>query len=145
MNDHSQRTTAAFLLLALAFTPACLVRKRVVTQPGTKANQPLMTASKDQLIGLVHAVYDPIDSLNLKLQMSPSVGGLYGGEVTDYPTIRGFILYAKPDQIRVIGLDPVIHSTAFDMVSRGNQFHVLLPSKNLFIEGRNDAPASSNS
>jgi outer membrane lipoprotein-sorting protein len=137
------RHTTVLILLALASLPACLVRKRVVTQPGTKQNQPLLKATKEQLIELIHSVDDPIQSFNLKVQMSPSIGSLYGGEITDYPTIRGFILFARPDQIRVIGLDPVIHSTAFDMVSRGNQFSVLIPSKNLFIEGRNDAPANS--
>ncbi len=75
--------------------------------------------------------------------MSPSVGSLHGGQVTDYPTISGFILFLRPDNIRVVGLDPVIHSTAFDMVSMGNDFRVSIPVKSQFIEGQNDAPANS--
>ena len=75
--------------------------------------------------------------------MSPSVGSLYGGQVTDYPTITGFILFLRPNTIRVIGLDPVIHSTAFDMVSIGNEFRVSIPVKSQFLEGRNDSPATS--
>jgi outer membrane lipoprotein-sorting protein len=52
-------------------------------------------------------------------------------------------LFRKPDQIRIIGQDPVIHTTAFDMVSSGPEFRVYLPSKKLFIIGQNDAPTTS--
>lgn len=76
--------------------------------------------------------------------MSASVGKLYGGQVTDYPAITGYIFFMRPDDIRVVGLDPVIHSTAFDMVSEGNDFHVSIPSKNEFIIGKNDAPSSQS-
>ncbi|MBV8865544.1 MAG: DUF4292 domain-containing protein [Acidobacteriaceae bacterium] len=75
--------------------------------------------------------------------MSPSIGSLYGGQVTDYPTITGFIIFQRPENIRIVGLDLVIHSTAFDMVSTGNEFRVSIPAKSQFIEGRNDAPSSS--
>lgn len=76
--------------------------------------------------------------------MSASIGKLYGGKVTDYPAITGYIFFLRPDNIRVIGLDPVIHSTAFDMVSQGNDFRVSVPSKNEFIIGKNDAPPSQS-
>ncbi len=114
-----------------------------MTPPGQRVPQPLLSASKDQLIQKIHQVCDPIQSFTMKIDMSPSVGSVYGGKVTDYPTITGFILFLKPDDIRVVGLDPVIHSTAFDMASSGNDFHVLIPSKNEFIAGRNDSQPSS--
>ena len=95
------------------------------------------------MIQQIHQIFDPINSFTMKTDMSPSVGSLYGGQVTDYPTISGYILFLKPGDIRVIGLDPVIHSTAFDMVSTGNDFRVSIPSRNLFFVGRNDAPAQS--
>lgn len=76
--------------------------------------------------------------------MSASIGSLYGGKVTDYPAITGYILFLRPDDIRVIGLDPVIHGTAFDMASVGNTFRVSIPPKNQFITGNNDAPATQS-
>jgi hypothetical protein len=79
----------------------------------------------------------------MKVDMSPSVGSLYGGQVTDYPTITGIVLFLEPRDIRVIGLDPVVHGTAFDMVSVGESFRVSLPAKSQFIEGRDDLPANS--
>ena len=132
------------IVAAVAFEPACLVRKRIVKPPGAKENRPLLKATKEELIERIRNISDPIESFNLKVDMAPSVGNLYGGQVTDYTSIIGYILYRKPDQIRVIGLEPAIHGTAFDMVSMGNDFRVSIPLKSQFIEGRNDAPPSSS-
>lgn len=103
----------------------------------------MLTADKTQLINRIHAIADPIQSFTMKVDMAPSVGNLRGGTVSDYPTISGYILFRQPDKIRVIGLDPVVHGTAFDMLSIGNRFMVSIPSRNEFIEGANDAPANS--
>jgi len=131
------------IVAVLAFEPACLVRKRIVKPPGAKENRPLLSATKEELIQRIRNIYDPIQSFNLKVDMAPSVGNLYGGTVTDYTSIIGYILFRKPDQMRVIGLEPAIHGTAFDMVSTGNDFRVSIPLKNRFFEGRNDAPPSA--
>ncbi len=115
----------------------------MVAPAGQKVPRPLLTATREELLQRVHQIADPIQSFTMKADMSPSVGGIHGGQVTDYPTISGLIVFLKPDNIRVIGLDPVIHSTAFDMVSTGNDFRVSIPIKNQFFEGQNDAPATS--
>jgi hypothetical protein len=120
-----------------------LVRTRTVVQRGQPANKPVLTANKQELLDRIHRLADPLRSFSLKVDMSPSVGGVFGGKVTDYPTIQGFIFFRRPDQIRVIGLDPVVHSTILDMVSMGNDFRVSRPAKSQFIEGANDAPATS--
>lgn len=139
-----RRKLAWMILAAIAFEPACLVRKRIVKPPGEKENRPLLSATKEELIQRIREVSDPVESFNLKVDMAPSVGSLYGGEVTDYTSVIGYILYRKPDQIRVIALEPAIHGTAFDMVSTGNEFRVSIPLKNQFLEGRNDAPPSAS-
>ena len=131
----------AFLLCI--FSSGCFVRRRVVAPQGARVPKPLLSATKEELIQKIHQISDPIQSFTMKTDMSPSVGSLYGGQVTDYPTISGFIIFQKPDNIRIVGLDLVIHSTAFDMVSTGNDFRVSIPAKSQFIEGRNDAPSSS--
>ncbi len=77
------------------------------------------------------------------MDMTPSLGSVYKGEITEFAGVRGFVLFRQPDEMRIIGLDPVIHTRAFDMVSMGPEFKVYLPSKNRFVEGRNDAPATS--
>ncbi len=140
---RSRRKLLAILPALCFFLSGCLVRRRVVVPPGEKVSRPLLTATKEQLLQRIHQISDPIQSFTMKVDMSPSVGGIHGGQVTDYPTISGFIFFLRPSDIRVVGLDPVIHSTAFDMASTGNQFRVYIPVKSQFIEGQNDAPATS--
>jgi len=132
-------------LLCLAIPLAgCLVQHRIVAPPGKVRNRPLLTASKDELIQRLRETFAPIHSFNMRADMSASVGKLYGGELTDYATVRTYVLFLRPADIRVIGLDPVVHSsTIFDMVSTGNDFRVSIPSKERFIIGDNDAPPSS--
>jgi hypothetical protein len=128
----------------MALLTSCFVQHRTVAPPGKVTNRPLLTASKDDLIERIHQAADPIRSFNMRADMSASVGKLYGGELTDYATVRTTVLFRRPDNIRVIGLDPVVHSSLiFDMVSTGRDFRVSVPSKNTFIEGDNDAPPNS--
>ena len=130
-------------IFTILISSSCLVRTRTVVPRGQPANRLALTATREDLLNRIHKIADPIQSFNLKVDMSPSVGGVFGGKVTDYPTIQGFILFRRSDQIRVVGLDPVVHSTVVDMVSTGNDFRVSIPAKSLFIEGVNDAPATS--
>jgi hypothetical protein len=132
----------AFVFL-LSFCSGCLVRTRTVTPRGQLPNKPILTATKQDLLERIHRVADPIKAFSLKVDMSPSVGSVFGGKVTDYPTIHGFVLFRRPDQIRMIGLDPVVHSTILDMASLSNDYRVSIPTKSLFIEGSNDAPGTS--
>ena len=142
---RARRELATIILLGIICLPSCLVRRRVVPKPGAAKHEtrPLLTATKEELIQRIHIISDPIISFTLKADISPSVGSLYGGQVTDYATITGYVLFLRPNSIRVIGQDPVIHSTAFDMVSTGNDFRVSIPLKNQFFIGQNDAPTNS--
>ncbi len=140
---QGKRGLIAALSFFSFFSSGCLVRRRVVAPPGQRAPKPLLVATKEQLIEKLYSISDPIQSFFMKTVMSPSVGGLYGGQVTDYPAINGFIFFLKPKDIRVVALDPVIHTTAFDMVSTGVDFRASIPSRSEFIVGRNDAPAAS--
>jgi outer membrane lipoprotein-sorting protein len=134
---------AAVVCLLAVFSSSCLVRRRLVTRQGKHDTRPLLTATKEDLIQRIRATYQPIHSFTATLDMTPSLGSVYKGEISEFPSVRGYVIFRKPGDIRIIGLDPVIHSRAFDMVSLGKDFHVSLPSKNLFIEGHNDAPADS--
>lgn len=135
---------ALVLCLALA-TSGCFVRKRTIAPPpGQPANRPILVATKEELIERIHSSFDPIQDFNMRADMSPSVGSVYTGALTDYAAIRAYVLFRRPDEIRVIGFDPVVHSTTiFDMVSSGNDYRVSLPTKNQFLEGANDAPPAS--
>jgi hypothetical protein len=136
------RRNLALVILAILPTAGCLVRKRTVPPPPQSHNLPPRTASKEELIQLVRRASEAIQSFSMRADISPSVVGQNGGELTDYATIRGYFLFHKPDEIRINGLDPVVHSAMiFDMASAGTGFRVYIPSKNRFLEGSNDAPA----
>jgi hypothetical protein len=79
----------------------------------------------------------------MKADLSPSVLNPSKGSATDYATVSAYILFRKPQDIRIIGQDPVIETTIFDMVSNGDEFRVSIPRKKRFIIGRNDAPPTS--
>jgi hypothetical protein len=128
---------------ALSVTPACFVRKRAVTTLAPQQSRPLLSATKDELLQRVHEVTDPIQSFVMKADLSPSVLDPSKGTATDYATVGAYILFRKPDEIRILGQDPVIGSTIFDMVSNGREFRVSIPHNKRFIIGNNDAPETS--
>jgi Domain of unknown function (DUF4292) len=128
------------LCLALAVTPACFVRRRAVTASAIRPSSPLLAATKDDLIQRLHGISDPIQSFLMTADLSPSVLEPSKGTATDYATVSAYVLFQKPDDIRVLGRDPVIGSTIFDMVSNASQFSVSIPPKKRFIIGNNNAP-----
>lgn len=140
-----RRRLVCVVCLAAMWLESCLVEHHRTAPPGHVSNRTLREATKEQLIDFLRVDFDPIQSFNMSADMSAATGKLYGGELTEYATVRTYVLFLRPDNIRVLGLDPVLHSsTIFDMVSTGSQFRVYIPSKNRFITGSNNAPPSSN-
>jgi outer membrane lipoprotein-sorting protein len=115
----------------------------VVAAPGSRPNRPPMTATKEGLIQRIHRASDPIQSFLMKVKMASSVGSQYQGTITDYATVGAYILYQRPDALRIIGQDPLLSTTIFDMVSTGREFRIDIPSKKRFLVGDNEAPANS--
>jgi hypothetical protein len=134
---------AIILCLTLAAMPACLVRRHAVTPRASRQNIPLVSATKEQLIQRVHALSDPIQSFIMRADLSPSVTNPSKKVVTDYATVGAAILFRRPYEIRILGKDPVLGATIFDMVSSGNEFRVYIPSKGRFLIGSNSAPGTS--
>lgn len=128
---------------ALAGTSSCFVRRRILNSPVARQNAPMVRATKDELIQRLHALSDPLQSFLMRADLSPSVLHPSKGTATDYATVSAYILFRRPDDIRILGKDPMIGATIFDMVSNGNQFRVSIPPKRRFIVGNNDAPEAS--
>ena len=117
---------------------ACLARRRVITRNKAAPAQSLLTADKHDLLTLIEKQYQAVNTLNATVDMVPAVGSVIKGKITEYKDVLGYILFKKPDDIRMIGLYPVVRNKAFDMVSRGADFRLFVPSKNRFIVGRNE-------
>ncbi|HEY6763912.1 MAG TPA: DUF4292 domain-containing protein [Candidatus Sulfotelmatobacter sp.] len=131
-----------FLFLAGLSTPGCLLRRRPVEEQYSKA--PLKTASQQDLIDSINQQAEKIRSLKATVDIDTSVGGAKKGQVTDYKEIRGYVLARKPAMLHMIGLLPIVRTTAFDMVSNGEDFKVWIPPKNRFVVGKNGVQAQNS-
>jgi hypothetical protein len=118
-----------------------LLRTRPVEEQYSKA--PLKDATQQQLIDSVNRQAQTIQSLKATVDIDTSAGGVKKGQITDYKEIRGYVLARKPAMLHMIGLLPIVRTTAFDMVSDGNQFELWIPPKNRFVIGQNHGPAQN--
>jgi hypothetical protein len=97
-----------------------------------------LVADKASLIAAIARTYGEIHNFSATVDMTPARGSVEKNQITEYKDITGYILFNKPDDMRLVGLYPVVHTTAFDMTSNATDFRLYLPSKNLFMEGKND-------
>jgi len=143
---HRQVPVALALILGLA-SSSCLYTKRVIFRHGKKVTATtapmLRTATRDELSARIASFYNAINSFQATVDLTPSIGSVYTGAITEIKDVRAHVLFRKPASIRIIGQYPVVRTTAFDMVSDGTDFKVFLPSKSLFEVGSNSAPRSS--
>jgi len=126
------------LIYSVVLVTSCLARRRVITRNKAAPAQSLLTADKHDLLTLIERQYQAIDTLNATVDMVPAVGSAIKGKITEYKDVLGYLLFKKPDEMRLVGLYPVVRNKAFDMVSRGMDFRLFVPSKNQFIVGRNE-------
>jgi outer membrane lipoprotein-sorting protein len=68
--------------------------------------------------------------------LEPTAGSVYSGVIKEYHDVKGFILLDRPSTIRIIGQAPVVRTNIFDMVSKGEEFSLYIPSKQKFIVGK---------
>ncbi len=127
---------ALTLLLAVLPTTGCLFRTRPVEETYSKA--PLRETSQLALIDSINQQAEKLQSLQATVDIDTSAGGAKKGHVTDYKEIRGYVLARKPAMLHMIGLLPIVRTTAFDMVSNGEEFKLWIPPRNRFVVGRNE-------
>jgi len=71
------------------------------------------------LIDSINQQAEKLRSLQATVDIDTSAGGAKKGHVTDYKEIRGYVLTRKPAMLHMIGLLPIVRTTAFDMEQRG--------------------------
>lgn len=141
-----RRRVRALLILiclsALDFS-GCFVRRRIITRKGSNPTPVLLTADKQTLIDRLARNYQAIQSFSATVDMTPALGSSEKNKITEYKDVRGYIVFRKPADIRIIGLYPVVRNKAFDMLSNGTNFRLYLPAKNRFVTGSNNLIANS--
>ncbi len=140
----ANRSGAVVLLFTTVLSlSSCASRLRTIVRASHPTSQALLTATKAELIKRVADNYAAVRSFSTTVDLTSSIGSVNKGKIKDYTDITAYIDFRKPGDIRVVGILPVVHSTAFHMVSDGEEFRVSIPVKSKFIQGRNDAPAIS--
>src|SRR5215475_10495377 len=117
------------IALCLPVLTGCLSHTRKLQQP--KMPGVVMSADVQELVSGINKQYDAIQSLNATVEFQASVGGELKGKVTDYTSVKGYILLRKPEMLRVLGLLPVLSTRAFDLASDGSTFKLLIPLENM--------------
>jgi outer membrane lipoprotein-sorting protein len=107
--------------------------------------QKLLEATRDQLSERVASLYDPINSFQATVNMTPSSGSVYKGQIKEIVDVPAIILFRKPTDIRIVVQAPLVGTQVADMVSNGTEFAMYLSQENKFIHGLNSAPATSKS
>jgi outer membrane lipoprotein-sorting protein len=143
---HRQVPVALALILGIA-SSSCLYTKRVILRHGKKVTATtapaLRTATRDELNVRIASFYNAINSFEATFDMTPSVGSVYTGSITEIKDVLAYVHFRKPASIFILGKYPVMRNTAFTMVSDGTDFKVFLNLKNLFETGANSAPRDS--
>jgi hypothetical protein len=122
-------------LLGLPFLTGCFVQTRQLVQP--KSAGPALDQGVTQIIDGVNDRYNAIQTLIATVDFSAQIGGAKRGKETDTTTFGGYILFRKPDSLRVLGLLPVLRTHAFDLASDGAAFKLYIPPKNKAVVGPN--------
>ncbi len=129
------------LFSAVLFTSGCVFRTRPVEEKYSTA--PLKDSTQQGLIDEINQQAQAMHSLKATVDIDSSTGGIKKGHVTDYKEIRGYVLARQPNSLHMIGLMPIVRTTAFDLVSDGDQFKLWIPPKNRFVIGRNGMPTQN--
>lgn len=116
------------------FAGGCAVSHKTAAKPSQTLGT-VLTATREQLIERYNRLADAIQTVNAGVAMKLISGSAYSGVIEQYHEVNGFILAAKPSNIRVIGQAPVIATNIFDMVSDGKTFEISIPSKHRFVVG----------
>jgi outer membrane lipoprotein-sorting protein len=103
--------------------------------PKSEVPPPPRVASVQALIAEINDQSAAVHTLSAVVNLEATTGSAYTGVIKQYHDVRGYVLFKSPDQIRVVGQAPVVHTDIFDMVSAGQEFRLYVPSQNKFYVG----------
>ena len=104
--------------------------------PVPKPPAVVQTATPEELVAQLDRRWNEFQNLTATVEMRATLLKAQEGLATDYPSVHGWIIMQKPNQMRVVGqlLGTV---KVFDMASDGSRFTILIPPKSKAIEGPN--------
>jgi hypothetical protein len=126
MNARQRPVPALALLLPLLLT-GCSLLPSTRKLPTPKAPAITQTVTPEELIAHLNESWKTLNTLNLGVDVQASVVKTKEGTATDEPSFPALIYMAKPENLRVFGRVPIIHTELFDMVSDGKEFTLFVP------------------
>ncbi len=125
---HAIALVLPFLLSGCSYF---IPTKRHLPVPIAPAN--VQTATPEDLVKQLNQRWDALNTLTATVEIYATQTKSSEGFAKDFPSCRGYILMRKPKMLRVAGT--YFGVKIFDMGSNGDQFTLVVPSKNLAIEG----------
>jgi len=110
--------------------------------PVPKAPALVESATPQQLVAQLNQHWDALNNLTVTVEIQATELKSSEGVEKDWPSARGYIILAKPQMLRVYST--YFGVAIFDMASNGNDFTLVIPSKNLVIEGSNTVTEKSS-
>ncbi len=140
MRSVDRLVCAAALALPLLLS-GCNILPTTRHLPVPKAPSLVQSATPEQLVAQINQRWNALNSLTATVEIKATALNPSEGLEKDYPSCRGFILMRKPKMLRVAGT--YFGVKIFDMASDGTRFTLVIPSKNLAIEGSNTVKKKS--
>jgi hypothetical protein len=131
LHARPPRAIALVLPLLLSGCSYFIPTKRHLPVPIAPAN--VQTATPDQLVAQLNQRWNALNNLTAIVEIYATETKTGQGIAQDFPSCRGVIIMRKPQMLRVRGT--YFGVMIFDMGSDGNRFSLVIPSKNLAIEG----------
>jgi len=141
MRSVDRLVCAAALALPLLLG-GCNILPTTRHLPVPKAPSLVQTATPDELVKQLNQHWNALNTLTATVEIYATELKTAEGLEKDFPSCRGFILMRNPKMLRVVGT--YFGVKIFDMASDGNQFTLIIPSKNMAIEGSNTVTEKSS-
>lgn len=110
--------------------------------PVPKAPALVQTATPHQLVASLNQNWDSLHNLTATVEIQATELKSSEGVEKAFPSARGYIIISKPQMLRVLGT--YFGVKIFDMASNGNQFTLVVPPKNMAIQGSNTVTEKSS-
>jgi outer membrane lipoprotein-sorting protein len=130
-----RRAFSASLLALPGLLAGCSLFPSTRKLPVPKAPAVVQTATAQELVGRLDKRWDGLNTLTATVEIQATELKTDKGLATDFPSCRGYIVMRKPNMLRVAGT--YFGEKIFDMASDGSRFTLVVPPKDLAIEGPN--------
>jgi outer membrane lipoprotein-sorting protein len=135
MKMHARLACSAGLILPFLLSGCSYLIPTKRHLPVPKVPAIVETATPEDLVKQLNERWGAMQTLTATVEIYATETKSTEGLEKDYPSCRGYILMRKPKMLRVLGT--YFGVKIFDMASDGNHFTLVIPSKNLAIEGSN--------